>query len=277
MVMIVCTDSIAAYRDSLSERGLSPNTIRAYVTDARLLWSEWVKIEATPLQTMESLTAQWLNNGRKEWGPRTTMRKVTSVKSYLTWLGISDPLAKYRTPTAEQPEPHPLPDGLEDLEKLITVSYTPDHVILVTLCGLVGLRISEALSIEDDDFNLRDRTLTVRGKGDRSRCVPLSPRAYDLLINRIAERFLQGGGKLITFSDAAARKTITLLGKRAGISRSIASHDLRATFATMAYARSKDIAAVSRLLGHANVQTTMLYIGTNRERLRDAASFAEED
>lgn len=280
MGTIVTIDSIEEFRSFLSDQGWSRNTIRAYVTDARLWFSERISLRnqpVIPLDEVETETKRWLNTYRNKWEPRTMMRKVTSLRSYMKWLGITNPLVNFKLPTAAQPEPHPLPGGLQDLERMITASFHPDDVILIALCGLVGMRISEALSVKSDDFDMPSRTVLIYGKGERYRKVPLSPRAYSLLIGRVAERFLDGGGTLLACSDRAARKAITALGRRAGIVRPVASHDLRATFATMAYARSKDIVSVSRLLGHADTRTTQMYIGTDRERLRDAASFAEDD
>jgi integrase len=273
----ISTDSIEEFRTFLSDRGWSPNTIRAYATDVRLCFSDRTTDNLFPLTMVELEMMRWLNSHRRTWGPRTFSRKVTSLRSYLKWLGFTNPLTGIKLPTAATPEPHPLPGGLSDLERLIAAAVDPDDVILVALCGLVGLRIGEALAVRSEDFDIASRTVLIKGKGEKFRRLPLSVRAFKLLIDRIAERFLDGGGTLLTCSDRSARKAITALGRQANIARPISSHDLRATFATMAYERTKDLLMVSRLLGHANTQTTQMYVGTDREKLRDAASFAEED
>jgi site-specific recombinase XerD len=275
MVMKVCLDSIEEFRQSLLDRALSHNTVRAYVADVRLLFSEQIQAPEIPTDQLETAALRWLSSNRMKWEPRTLMRKVTSLKMFMEWLGMDKPLDKFKNPTVDQPDPHPLPRLLEDLEAMIRLAREPDQVILIVLCGLIGMRISEALAAESQHFNLTAKTVRIRGKGDVTRVVPVSARAMSLLLDRITERFLAGGGKLLTYNDRSARKTITTLGDRAGVSRPVASHDLRATFATMAYERTKDIVAVSRLLGHRNIQTTMTYVGVNKDRLRNAASFAE--
>ena len=273
---LVLLDSIEAFRSYLSRKGFSQNTIRAYVTDAQLFFSETRRAEI-PLTELPELIESWLSTNKPSWEPRTTMRKVTSMRKFLDFLKVPEPLKDYQTPPVPEPDPHPLPNGLQDLEKMFRACENLDQTVLIALCGLVGLRIAEALAVEVDDIDLRERLVKIRGKGDVVRHVPLSPRAYSLIFDRVAERFVNGGGTLLTYNERSARRIITKMAQRAGISRPVSSHDLRATFATMAYAKSRDIMAVARLLGHSNTKTTMIYIGTSRESLRNAASFAEED
>ena len=59
--------------------------------------------------------------------------------------------------------------------------------------------------------------------------------------------------------DRSARALITRLGERAGLRRAIASHDLRATFATEVYNRTRDMRLVQELLGHSRLSTTQKY------------------
>lgn len=276
MATLVCSDSIEAFRSYLSRKGFSPNTIRAYVTDAQLFFSETQRA-AIPLEELPEAIETWLSANKPSWEPRTTMRKVTSMRKFLDFLKVPDPLKDYQVPPVPEPDPHPLPNGLQDLEKMFRVCQNLDQTVLIALCGLVGLRIAEALALGSGDIDLRERIIKIRGKGDVVRHVPLSPRAHSLIFDRVAERFVNGGGMLLTYNERSARRIITQIAQRAGIERSVSSHDLRATFATMAYARSKDIMAVARLLGHSNTKTTMIYIGTSRETMRNAASFAEEE
>src|SRR5690242_5265424 len=106
MGTIVSTESIEEYRSFLSDQGWSVNTIRAYVTDVRLWFSGRTTI---PLIDLETEAKRWLNANRRNWEPRTFMRKVTSLRSFMKWMGLTNPLANFKLPTAAPPEPHPLP------------------------------------------------------------------------------------------------------------------------------------------------------------------------
>lgn len=114
-----------------------------------------------------------------------------------------------------------------------------------------------------------DMMLRVRGKGDKERIVPISPRAWDAISDAYV-RAMVGDKKLIHYEDRSARKAITNLGRKAGLCRPIASHDLRATFATEVYNKTLNQRVVQELLGHANGKTTEIYIGVNKYEMIQA-------
>lgn len=155
---------------------------------------------------------------------------------------------------------------------MLAVARTPEQKALCSLTGLMGLRVSEALSVMLADFDHSAATLTVRGKGDKTRTVPVSPRAWENLVPRMVELMTLGEQRLVSLSDRGARIVITTLGQKAGLSRSISSHDMRATFATAAYDKSLDIRAVQELLGHGSSQTTEIYTGVRLDTMREAAN-----
>ena len=70
--------------------------------------------------------------------------------------------------------------------------------------------------------------------------------------------------------DRGARNAIKNLGKRSGLRREVASHDLRATFATDLLNRGVNIRIVQELLGHSSVETTQIYTATTLEAMREA-------
>lgn len=188
------------------------------------------------------------------------------------WPGF---LHDYMAPRPAKLQAHPLPGGVNDVMDLIDVAANPRKVALVALCGLAGLRVSEALSTDADDVDPDAMVLAVRGKGDAYRVVPISQRAWAFIMPAYTEASRsKGNRKLVNYSDRYARKIITNLGATAILRRPIASHDLRMTFGTAAYNKSKDLRAVQELLGHANASTTEGYIGKSMDEMRDAANFS---
>lgn len=155
---------------------------------------------------------------------------------------------------------------------MLNVSRNAEQRALVGLCGLAGLRIGEALAMKVNWFNPSVMRLTVRGKGDKERVVPVSPRCWDS-ISEAYTLAMVGDKKLIHYEDRSARKAITAIGRRAQLSRKIASHDLRATFATEVYNRTGNQRVVQELLGHANGSTTEVYIGVNQAAMVEAVDF----
>jgi len=178
----------------------------------------------------------------------------------------------YKAPTPSKGQPHPIPEGIEGLELMIDRSRNAEQRALIALCGFVGLRLGEALSCKVSWLNPHTMQLTVRGKGDKERRVPVSPRAWAAMSEAFTSA-MTGDGYLIHYQDRGARKTLTTLGAKAGLMRPIASHDLRATFATEVFNRTGNMRLVQELLGHANITTTEVYTGVTQGALVDGVDF----
>lgn len=224
----------------------------------------------------DDIACEYLTAYRNEASPKTTGRRKTAFKAYARWAHIDVPgLEDYSAPTPASAVPHPLPEGIDGVKRLVKVCDTDEQACLIGLCGMAGLRISEARKVEWIDLDLETMMLHVRGKGDKGRHVPVSQTLLRLMVAMLASR---PHGPLIMMPDRTARRCITRMGHRARLKRDISSHDLRATFGTAAYDKTKDIRVVQELLGHASSATTEGYIGVRQQALHDAADlFGEED
>ncbi len=157
---------------------------------------------------------------------------------------------------------------------MISVSKTHQQRALVAFCGLAGLRIGEALDMAVPAIYIDEMVLEVRGKGDRSRIIPMSEGTWDNICPAYIDAIsVNPSSKLIHYQDRSARLAITNMGVRAGLSRKISSHDLRATFATAVYDHTKDLRVAQELLGHANSSTTEIYTGVSLEAMREGMNF----
>lgn len=222
-----------------------------------------------------------MNATRGQVAPKTARRRLTSLRSYGRWAGQADFLSKYKPPTAAPPQPHPLPGGIKDVETMIQCIDTnrldrPQQQVLIGLCGLCGARVGEACATRFSWINNHERIITIRGKGDKSRHVPISDRAWKYIEPVfIAARnsVMEDDPRLAPFPDRTARAMITRAGMIAGIARPVASHDLRATFATAAYEATHDMRAVQELLGHASIETTQGYVAAGMQAMRKAVNF----
>lgn len=148
----------------------------------------------------------------------------------------------------------------------------PSQKALYALQGMAGLRISEARSLYHYHFDLDDMTMTVRGKGDKTRIVPIAKSAWPY-IKEAYEVSLATGAPLVDLSDRGARKAVTAMGKRLKFKRTISSHDLRATGATYLYDRTKDIRVVQDFLGHSSPVTTQIYTAASMDAMREGLEF----
>lgn len=270
VVMILSDVSIEQHLSSLSANGCSPHTMRAYRGDLKGLQT-WLKTSGVEPQTWEDLeraAAEYFSLHKTTWSPRTSRRRVTGVKGWAKAHGQRDFLEEFRPAVAARSQPRPLDAGFKGVLRLIAYAPRTKDRTIFALCGFCGLRVYESVGIFREDVDLKARTIRVWGKGAKERVVPISDRALPYLV--LACQDTLPGQQLVPMTADNARKIIRKCGEDAGIT--VASHDLRATFATEVYKATHDIAAVQELLGHTNVDTTRLYIHLNRTRLHTAVN-----
>lgn len=273
-VTTLTLETIDLFRSSLLAKGKSEATAKAYTTDLRVLLTQ-LETEGISEEDYEECGMNWLTaTRRRDTRPdgvvaKTTVRRLTSLKQFALFAGWQDAsFAEYAAPTPLPAKPHPIPEGVNGVKRMIFYARSPQEVALVTLCGLLGLRVGEARGTRPEYFDTTSRVLIVHGKGDKVREVPVGSFAWDQLKLPIVEASYRST-PVCPFEDRAARGLITRLGRVAGISNSVASHDLRATFATEVYDKTRDIVLVQRLLGHSSSKQTELYIGRTLASLRN--------
>lgn len=199
---------------------------------------------------------------------------MTSMKAFARWAKWpTDELEDYSLPTPLRGQPHPIPEGMDGVRRMIRAAENDRYVVLVAGGGFLGLRVAETLSLRPSSFDLKRMVVTVRGKGDKERSIPISDECWELIQMEVFRAFAAGDDRLIVnLKDRFARSTITRLGEKAKLRRRVSSHDLRATFATELYNRTQDQRLVQLLLGHASMDQTSLYIGMTDSTLRQGVN-----
>lgn len=275
-VTMLTPESIDKHHNWCIARGQSENTARAYRSDLReflkYLSSDPTLATGLPMESFEDMAMYWLNQTRRQVAPKTTGRRLTSLRNFSKWAGYPGLLADYVAPVPARGQPHPIPELLDGLERMLNVAHSAEQKAIVGLCGFMGMRIGEALSARPEHFDLNEMRVTIRGKGDRSRVVPVSQRGWSAISTAFVDATLSGNN-LVNYQDRSARKAVTSMGARAGLSRAIASHDLRATFATIVYNKTRDQRVVQELLGHASGTQTELYIGISVREMAQGVEF----
>lgn len=266
-VTTLTSEAIDNFRNSLLDRGKSEKTAKAYSTDLKILLQE-THLQAIPMEDFEDIGMNWLTANRNALSAKTTGRRLTSLKQFARWARWPATFEEYNPPVPLKGQPHPLPEGIEGVERMIAVANSERHAALIALCGLQGLRISEALNTRPGNFDTHEMTLHVYGKGAKERKVPVSEKAWNVLQTPVARAYCEGSPTVVGLKDRFARALVTQLGRRAKLKRHVASHDLRATFATAVYDATLDKRLVQILLGHASGETTEVYIGRTENQLR---------
>ena len=163
-------------------------------------------------------------------------------------------------PTAEQT--NTLVDGV-GADKFARPHPERDLVLFELLYGC-GLRISELVGLNLDDFDFGERWIRVRGKGRKERQVPYGEKAAQALDKYRAVRQARGEALFVNhggtrLSDRGAREIVKFYARMVAGDSSLHPHSLRHAFATHLLADGADLRAIQELLGHARLATTQKY------------------
>jgi len=142
-----------------------------------------------------------------------------------------------------------------------------DHAIL-ELFYSSGLRLAELVSLNFNTLDLGNGTITVTGKGNKTRIVPVGSHAVEAIEAWLSARvtiaqaeepalFITKQGKRIT--PRAIQYRLKEWSIKQGINSDVHPHMLRHSFATHVLQSSGDLRAVQEMLGHANISTTQVY------------------
>ena len=222
-------------------------------------------------------------------GNRSLMRGLAGARSFARFLerngkGKVAALSAVRTPKLPRTLPKPLAASaakrMTDVDLRAGEAREPwviarDAAVLGLLYG-AGLRISEALGLQRKDITGAD-ALTVTGKGNKARMVPLLPQVAKLIDDYIAlcpselppDGALFVGQRGAQLSPRIVQLTMARLRGALGLPDSATPHALRHSFATHLLARGGDLRAIQELLGHASLSTTQIYTAVDSERLLD--------
>jgi integrase/recombinase XerC len=137
------------------------------------------------------------------------------------------------------------------------------------------LRISEALALTPSVIAGNPRTLAIKGKGGKTRMVPLLPSVLEGVQRYIAMCPYHAGADEPLFFGAKGgplipgiiQKEMARLRSVLGLPDSATPHALRHSFATHLLGSGGDLRSIQELLGHASLSTTQIYTGVDAARL----------
>lgn len=278
-----------------AERRMSPKTLEAYRRDVgQFLGFLAEHLGGAPsLAELAGLTpadirAFMAARRAKGLGNRSLMRALAGARSFARFLerngkGAVAALNAVRTPKLARTLPKPLSATaarqvadaeLRAGEARESWVLARDAAVLALLYGS-GLRISEALALRRRDWPDGLDTITVTGKGNKRRMVPILPQVARLVAEYIAicPFDLPSDGPLFVgarggpLSPRVVQLAMAGLRGALGLPDSATPHALRHSFATHLLARGGDLRAIQELLGHASLSTTQVYTAVDAEHL----------
>ena len=217
--------------------------------------------------------------------PRTVNRKISTLKSFYKYamkMNVVDkspviqiPLPKIRKKLPFFVEENNLNHLLDDGFFSQDFVGIRDKLIILLLYG-TGIRLSELLGLHDNNIDLHQSLIKVRGKRNKERIIPY-PRSLNPIIESYrqvkAEKFSLPGGVFIltekgepAYEKLIYRVVTSYLSKVTSLEKR-SPHILRHSYATHLLNRGADLNAVKELLGHSSLAATEVYTHTTFERL----------
>ncbi|MDZ7878057.1 MAG: tyrosine recombinase [Saprospiraceae bacterium] len=276
----------------LLERSMSANSLDAYLRDVAKLqqFLELKKLELKPTQVTTELIAdlmQYLESMGLE--ATSQARTLSGLKTFFRFLLLEDAINIAPTDLIEAPKlGRKIPDVLtvEEVDSIFSIvdltspSGHRDRAILEVLYAC-GLRVTELINLKKSKLYFHEGYITVIGKGDKERLVPIGDEAIkhvEFYINNERRRmkvhkdyedyvFLNFRGKCLT--RAWIFLIIKGLCEKAEITKSVSPHTFRHTFATHLIEGGADLKVVQDLMGHESITTTELYTHMDTAYLRE--------
>ncbi|HUX59422.1 MAG TPA: site-specific tyrosine recombinase/integron integrase [Bacteroidales bacterium] len=272
------------------EKSLSENSIKAYLNDIGKLESYFTEtgVTVTPVQvTYSDLKAFLVWYATDNNNTRTQSRVLSGVRAYYKFLLIEGEVQENPASLIESPKIGlKLPEvlSINEIDRMIAeidLSKPEGHrnkAIIETLYGC-GLRVSELVNLRITDIHYGEGFVTVTGKGNKQRLVPVSSKALKEIdiYKKDRERLpLIYDRNIIFLNRRGARLTRAMiftiikdLAAKAGIRKNISPHTFRHSFATHMIEAGADLRAVQEMLGHESILTTEIYTHIDRSFLRD--------
>ena len=272
------------------EKSLSENSVQAYLDDVNKLEKFFAEsiCRNSPTEVSYADLKEFLAwHSSTNDNPRTQARVLSGIKAFYKYLLVESEITENPATLIESPKTgFKLPQVLtvseiDSIIEVIDLSKADGHrnkAIIETLYGC-GLRVSELVNLRLTDIHKDEDFITVTGKGNKQRLVPIGSKAlkeieiYKTCRNSLASIkdenivFLNRRGKKLT--RAMIFTIIKNLAAKAGIKNSISPHTFRHSFATHMVEAGADLRAVQEMLGHESITTTEIYTHLDRSFLRD--------
>lgn len=209
----------------------------------------------------------------------TVNTRFRAVSSFLTYLRdeLNIDIQNYACSVAKRLKPQPKKGtSLNSTEavNLLNECKNPREYAMIMLLLNNGLRVSELINLEFEDYDKDNQTITITRKGGLRKTIPISNEVNYAISKYLIYRknagctklFVSNGGNKM--STNSIDRTIKKLKNKANIETNISAHSLRRTLATDLHKSGYDIKEIKDVLGHKSINTTAIYIKDEDENIR---------
>ena len=260
------------------EKRASNHTLKNYQRDLDA-FSQFLKNEA--IEQWSSIDSHFIRrfistqHRQQNLSGSSLQRRLSAIRGLFNFLIREQQLDYNPTMGIRAPKSAkklPLPVDVDQMLQLLSLKPDSWHSIrdlaIIELLYSSGLRLAELVSLDLESINLKDRTLRVTGKGNKTRILPIGTEASKALILWFKSRkaYESDGSSAVFISQRGKRlhprtiqKRLEHWGVQQGLEQHLHPHKIRHSFASHLLESSGDLRAVQELLGHADISTTQIY------------------
>jgi integrase/recombinase XerD len=276
----------------LVERNFSTNTRESYNNDLKryLLFMQQQSraIEDITSKHVEEFIAELFNLGLEA---SSMARNISAIRSLHKFLLIERMLTVNPTEKIHQPkQARYLPDVLTIDETLRILDAPLTHQppgkyllrdkAMLELLYATGVRVSELITIQQQNLYLNEGFIRIFGKGSKERLVPVGSSAIAwvnryraelriALVQKNSDDYLFLNARGVKLSRMALFEIVRKYAVTAGIKKTVSPHTFRHSFATHLLEGGADLRSVQEMLGHSSIITTQIYTHTDRSFIKE--------
>ncbi|MBN1635444.1 MAG: tyrosine-type recombinase/integrase [Deltaproteobacteria bacterium] len=264
----------------LDQKGLSPESFRAYINDISHMvgFIQDIGVSIPDRRMVRS----YMLHLHTHYARTSINRKLSAIKGFFDFILkqtdlSTNPFAHVRS--LKKPDYLPgflSPDEIFDL--IDATTELRDRAILELLYSS-GIRAGELEGLNCSDINMQKGFIRVMGKGSKQRLVPVGKRALEVIQVYLASRGINDplycndplflntrGGRL---SSRSLRRIVYKWSLKVATSRSVSPHTIRHSFASHMLDAGADLRSIQEMLGHASLSTTQYYTHLSVDKLMD--------
>lgn len=270
------------------ERGVSEITVKNYREDFKIFLLSFPDVKTTDDLNVDMLPEFVRRQDELARSSSTILRRYSLLRNYFSFLNEENILHE-EMPDVDKPKSSkrlPFVMSNEEVDELLEApDISKDNGMrdraMLELMYATGLRVSELLSLRFRNVNMQNGLITVYGKGNKQRSVPVSSFALEFL-----RKYIDGPRKRVKGSKdtdiiflnrdgKALSRTYFFMqvkhyAEEKGIDSSVSPHTLRHCFATHLLENGASLRAVQEMLGHSNIATTQIYTEVSTKRIMSA-------
>lgn len=273
------------------QKNLNEKTVKAYRIDLR----QFLEYSAAQHTSFDRESVKnYIAHLNQRCKPRSTKRKIASLKAFCTWLEEEElleenPFCKLRI-KLQEPFILPRTIPLRVIEQMLAAAYQTFQesrtsqqrkislrdAAVMELLFATGMRVSELCGLNTEDIDLADGTVKIYGKGSKERMLQITNDAVTSILREYAQEYhpCERQAFFLTqrktrLAEQSVRLALRKYAEQIGTPLHITPHMFRHSFATLLLEEDVDIRYIQQLLGHSSIVTTQIYTHVATAKQRD--------